>query len=158
MLGALPTARERHLMGSAHGMAAMVEASVTAGVYIPFCALALVECAQAAIKTIANDLRLDFGGLDFQSACGSSRTQNASLFLARLSIAAFNLLTKIAGECFVGGFFDSCKLAINDLLTIHDLRDARLCQFFYRLTQDFTFSTRIFSDKKELLGFEVEVQ
>ena len=40
-------------------MTAMVVGSATAGVYMPFSALAPVECAQAAIKTIATVSRLD---------------------------------------------------------------------------------------------------
>lgn len=45
---------KRHSIGNVPNMTAMLVGSATASVYMPFCALALVECAQAAIKTIAS--------------------------------------------------------------------------------------------------------
>ena len=49
---------KRHSNGNVPSMTAMVVGSATAGVYMPFSALAPVECAQAAIKLIANFSRL----------------------------------------------------------------------------------------------------
>ena len=48
-----------HSIGNVPSMTAMMLGIVTAGVYMPFSALALVEIAQTAIKTIATASRLD---------------------------------------------------------------------------------------------------
>ena len=44
---------KRHSIGNVPSMTAMVVGSATAGVYMPFSALAAVECAQEAINKIA---------------------------------------------------------------------------------------------------------
>ena len=57
-VGCSATSAKRHSIGIVTSMTAMVVGSATAGVYMPFSALAPVEYARAAIKTIAIVSRL----------------------------------------------------------------------------------------------------
>ena len=88
---------KHHSIGNVPSMTAMVAASATAGGYMPFSALALVQYAQAAIIKIASASRFAIAAPDkrktalrrlqfilivFQCAPGQSRPRRTALLLS----------------------------------------------------------------------------